>query len=153
MTYSTAPAATSGSLAPISSVGPNEGLAARAAAAHRQLLAHPSVTPLPTTHVHFDLPPALEASEPPEARGTGRDDVRLLVSIGTEAPIHTRFRDLPEFLGPGDLMVVNTSATMAASLDATGAGRTPTRGAPVHSPALGAVVGGDPRARRTGHPT
>jgi S-adenosylmethionine:tRNA ribosyltransferase-isomerase len=88
------------------------------AAAHRQLAAHPSIAPLPTSSVHFDLPPALEASEPPEARGTGRDDVRLLVSIGTEAPVHARFDDLPDFLEPDDLMVVNTSATMAASLDA-----------------------------------
>ena len=118
MTYSTAPTDASGPTDPISAVAPHEGLAARAVAAHRQLLAHPSVTPLPTSSVHFDLPPALEASEPPEARGSGRDDVRLLVSIGTETPVHTRFRDLPEFLGPGDLMVVNTSATMAASLDA-----------------------------------
>jgi len=87
-------------------------------AAHRQLAAHPSVTPLPTSSVHFDLPPALEASEPPEARGRGRDDVRLLVSVGTEPPVHARFDDLPDFLEPDDLMVVNTSATMAASLDA-----------------------------------
>ena len=42
----------------------------------------PSVAPLPTSSMHFDLPPALEASEPPEARGHGRDDVRLLVSVG-----------------------------------------------------------------------
>ncbi len=89
-----------------------------AAAAHRQLAAHPSVPTLPVSHVHFDLPPALEASEPPEARGTGRDDVRLLVSVGTEEPVHARFVDLPDLLEPDDLLVVNTSATMAASLDA-----------------------------------
>ncbi len=91
---------------------------AASAAAHRQLAAHPSIAPLPSSSVHFDLPPALEASEPPEARGTGRDDVRLLVSVGTEAPVHARFDDLPRFLEPDDLVVVNTSATMAASLDA-----------------------------------
>ena len=28
----------------------------------------------------FDVPPALEASEPPEVRGTGRDDVSLMVA-------------------------------------------------------------------------
>ncbi len=101
---------------------PGTGLAARAAAANRQLLAHPSVAPLPRSSVQFALPPALEASEPPEARGQGRDDVRLLVSIGREAPVHARFRDLPHFLGPDDLVVVNTSATMAASLDAVAPG-------------------------------
>jgi S-adenosylmethionine:tRNA ribosyltransferase-isomerase len=113
MTFPSAPTAPTAPAA-----GTDAGLAARAAAANRQLLAHPSIAPLPTSSVHFDLPPALEASEPPEARGDGRDDVRLLVSIGTEAPVHARFRDLPDFLGPDDLVVVNTSATMAASLDA-----------------------------------
>ncbi len=107
----------SGALAPVPDTGQGARTAA-AAAAHRQLLAHPSLPPLPTSSVHFDLPAALEASEPPEARGTGRDDVRLLVSVGTEPPVHGRFVDLPDFLGPGDLMVVNTSATMAASLEA-----------------------------------
>ncbi|MBO0715129.1 MAG: S-adenosylmethionine:tRNA ribosyltransferase-isomerase, partial [Acidimicrobiales bacterium] len=45
--------------------------------------------------------------------------VRLLVSRGEEEPIHTRFERLPDYLEPGDLLVVNTSATVAASLDAT----------------------------------
>jgi S-adenosylmethionine:tRNA ribosyltransferase-isomerase len=66
----------------------------------------------------FELPPALEATEPPEARGHGRDDVRLLVSIGTRPPVDTTFDQLPSFLGAGDVVVVNTSATIAAALDA-----------------------------------
>ena len=32
---------------------------------------------------------------------------------------HARFADLPQFLAPGDLLVVNTSATLAAALPAT----------------------------------
>lgn len=64
----------------------------------------------------FELPPELEAHEPPEAAGRGREDVRLLVSPGAEEPIHARFHDLPRFLRPGDLLVINTSATMAASV-------------------------------------
>ena len=67
--------------------------------------------------LHFELPPALEAHEPPEAQGRTRDDVRLLVSRGPEEPIHARFVDLPQFLDPGDLLVINTSATVPAALD------------------------------------
>ncbi len=66
----------------------------------------------------FALPPALEASEPPEARGLRRDQVRLMV-VGADAPpAHARFLDLPRFLRPGDLLVVNESATLPAALAA-----------------------------------
>jgi S-adenosylmethionine:tRNA ribosyltransferase-isomerase len=63
----------------------------------------------------FELPHELEAHVPPEAEGRPRDDVRLLVAEGRELT-HRRFRDLPGALAPGDLLVVNTSATVAASL-------------------------------------
>jgi len=67
----------------------------------------------------FELPPELEAHEPPEARGLPRDGVRLMVSRGGSGRVeHARFRDLPGFLDPGDLVVVNTSATMKAALEA-----------------------------------
>jgi len=67
----------------------------------------------------FELPPELEAGEPPEARGLSRDDVRLMVShAGDDRVVHARFRDLPDFLDPGDVLVVNTSGTMKAALDA-----------------------------------
>ena len=60
----------------------------------------------------FSLPPALEAHEPPEARGLRRDDVRLLVAArGAGTIAHARFADLPSLLAPGDLVVVNVSAT------------------------------------------
>jgi S-adenosylmethionine:tRNA ribosyltransferase-isomerase len=65
----------------------------------------------------FALPPELEASEPPPAR----DGVRLLVASG-EGMKHARFGQLGEFLAPGDLMVVNTSATLAAAADGGWAG-------------------------------
>jgi S-adenosylmethionine:tRNA ribosyltransferase-isomerase len=67
--------------------------------------------------VRFELPARLEAAGPPEARGLARDDVRLLVSSGPGAHVHVRFRDLPRVLDPGDVLVVNRSATMAAELD------------------------------------
>ncbi|MEW9554738.1 S-adenosylmethionine:tRNA ribosyltransferase-isomerase [Nonomuraea sp. NPDC050783] len=64
----------------------------------------------------FVLPPGLSAQEPPEVRGHSRDDVRLLVSRGDLAPSHHRFADLPGLLGPGDLIVVNNSATLPAAV-------------------------------------
>jgi S-adenosylmethionine:tRNA ribosyltransferase-isomerase len=76
-----------------------------------------SVLTFPT--LDFELPPALEAGEPPEARGLARDDVRLMVSgYGDDRIQHARFRDLPRFLAPGDLLVVNTSGTLNAALPA-----------------------------------
>jgi S-adenosylmethionine:tRNA ribosyltransferase-isomerase len=66
----------------------------------------------------FELPAHLEAAEPPEERGAGRDDVRMLVSWrGDGRIVHSRFTELGRFLVAGDLLVVNTSATVAASLD------------------------------------
>ena len=71
----------------------------------------------------FTLPPHLEAAEPPEARGLQRDEVRLLVSqIDADAIAHGRFKDLPRWLAPGDLLVVNTSGTLNAALEARSAG-------------------------------
>jgi S-adenosylmethionine:tRNA ribosyltransferase-isomerase len=69
--------------------------------------------------LQFELPRRLEAHEPPEARGLARDDVRLLVASEHDGRIaHARFKDLPAFLAAGDLVVVNTSATLAAALPA-----------------------------------
>jgi S-adenosylmethionine:tRNA ribosyltransferase-isomerase len=69
--------------------------------------------------LQFELPQRLEAHEPSEARGLARDDVRLLVAGKRDGRIaHARFRDLAAFLAPGDLLVVNTSATLPAALPA-----------------------------------
>lgn len=67
----------------------------------------------------FLRPAQLEASTPPEARGIPRDGVRLMVTRGSSVE-HRRFRDLPLVLDPGDLLVVNRSATLPASLPARG---------------------------------
>ncbi|MEV8636100.1 S-adenosylmethionine:tRNA ribosyltransferase-isomerase [Streptosporangium sp. NPDC051023] len=65
----------------------------------------------------FVLPQELEAHEPPEERGLARDGVRLLVSRGGTGEIgHHRFADLPGLLSPGDLLVVNDSATLPAAV-------------------------------------
>src|SRR5215210_2217468 len=69
--------------------------------------------------LRFELPPELEASEPPEARGLRRDEVRLMVSyLDDDRVVHSSFRDLPNFLEAGDTLVVNTSGTMNAALPA-----------------------------------
>lgn len=74
----------------------------------------------------FELPPELEAAEPPEARGLARDEVRLMVSCRAgDRVVHTRFRELPEFLAAGDVLVINTSGTLNAALDVTRADGTP----------------------------
>jgi S-adenosylmethionine:tRNA ribosyltransferase-isomerase len=62
----------------------------------------------------FTLPRALEAGEPPAVR----DDVRLMVARADRPLTHARFPDLPRFLSPGDLLVVNASATIPAALSA-----------------------------------
>lgn len=74
---------------------------------------------LRTAELDFVLPPELEAREPAELRGSGRDDVRLMVScLQTGDVVHARFRDLPQFLRRGDLLVLNTTATLPAALRA-----------------------------------
>jgi len=67
----------------------------------------------------FERPDGLFARVPPEKRGTGRDDVRLLVTL-PDGHRHARFDDLPRFLRAGDLLVVNESAAIPASLPAEG---------------------------------
>lgn len=59
----------------------------------------------------FALEPELEANRPPAAR----DGVRLLVSQGDRQEL-TTFLELPRFLGAGDLLVYNDSATLPAAL-------------------------------------
>ncbi|MFJ1763209.1 S-adenosylmethionine:tRNA ribosyltransferase-isomerase [Amycolatopsis sp. NPDC088138] len=67
--------------------------------------------------VRFDLPDELSASAPPEARGLARDEVRLLVADPAGVH-HTVFNELGEHLRAGDLLVVNTSGTLPAAIDA-----------------------------------
>lgn len=57
-----------------------------------------------------------EATAPPEERGLARDEVRLLVAR-PDSVRHCVFADLAGQLQPGDLLVVNTSATLPAALD------------------------------------
>lgn len=67
----------------------------------------------------FELPKALEATAPPEARGLARDGVRLLVAHRTDGTLtDATFDALPEILTPGDVIVVNVSATLPAAVPA-----------------------------------
>ncbi|MET8904052.1 S-adenosylmethionine:tRNA ribosyltransferase-isomerase [Streptomyces sp. NPDC004538] len=68
--------------------------------------------------VALKVPEELSARVPAEQRGPGldRDGVRLLVSRGTEVS-HHGFGELPGLLRAGDLLVVNTSPTLAAAVD------------------------------------
>jgi S-adenosylmethionine:tRNA ribosyltransferase-isomerase len=67
----------------------------------------------------FELPSELEAREPPEARGVARDGVKLLVAERAAGHIaHRTFRDLPQLLNPGDILVINVSKTLPAAIPA-----------------------------------
>lgn len=67
----------------------------------------------------FDRPAEAEATAPPEARGLARDEVRLLVSTSA-GHRDASFRELPDFLEPGTLLVANRSSMLAASMPARG---------------------------------
>lgn len=61
----------------------------------------------------YDLPPGAIAQQPVEPR----DAARLLVDGGNEAgPVHRHVHDLPDLVGPGDLVVVNDSRVRTARL-------------------------------------
>lgn len=69
--------------------------------------------------LEFTRPETLQATVPPELRGGSRDAVRLLVSTPDGHHL-SRFPNLANFLAAGDLVVVNRSATLPASLPAQG---------------------------------
>jgi S-adenosylmethionine:tRNA ribosyltransferase-isomerase len=79
----------------------------------------PALVNRPTATLDFELPDGLAAGEPPEARGLARDAVRLMVShVADDSIIHSRFHAFPDFVAPGDVLVVNASATINAAIDA-----------------------------------
>ena len=75
------------------------------------------LTESPTTV--FRPPAGGFAPAPAEARGAARDAVRLLVAEPGGIS-HATFRDLPQHLRAGDVVVVNNSATVAGEIDAVG---------------------------------
>ena len=74
---------------------------------------------LPARVLDIEVPPELIADHPVEAEGRRRDDVRMLVAErATGRLTHARAADLDRFLEPGDVLVVNTSPTLAAAVPA-----------------------------------
>src|ERR1700733_6685574 len=68
---------------------------------------------------NFDLPEELIAQSPPAIRGSSR---MLAVDRATGAYQDDFFRNLPHFLRPGDLLILNDSRVIPARLYATRAG-------------------------------
>ncbi|MGR3766230.1 S-adenosylmethionine:tRNA ribosyltransferase-isomerase [Rossellomorea sp. NS-SX7] len=65
----------------------------------------------------FSIPEQLNASTPIELTGKNRDEVKLMVlNRKTGACIHSHFDQLPAHLKKGDVLVVNNSRTIPASL-------------------------------------
>ena len=65
----------------------------------------------------FELPLPLQNALPTEERNIRRDEVGLMVSnISSDEFNHAIFNQLPDFLRPGDLLVVNNSGTLKAGL-------------------------------------
>ncbi|MGV3526585.1 MAG: S-adenosylmethionine:tRNA ribosyltransferase-isomerase [Candidatus Sericytochromatia bacterium] len=70
------------------------------------------------TLTDFHLPAHLCATAPPEARGLRRDGVRLLIShYLSDRFSHSHFGAFSQHLNSGDVLVLNTSATLPAALD------------------------------------
>ncbi|GJM19870.1 MAG: S-adenosylmethionine:tRNA ribosyltransferase-isomerase [Phycisphaeraceae bacterium] len=65
-----------------------------------------------TNDLEYDLPAELIATEP----ATPRDSARMLVVSRTDPSLceHRHVRDLPEYLGPGDRLVMNATRVLPA---------------------------------------
>jgi S-adenosylmethionine:tRNA ribosyltransferase-isomerase len=64
-----------------------------------------------------------EAERPPEQRGLARNGVLMLVADSADGSLeHLHFDELPELLGPPDVLVINTSRTLPAALPARAPG-------------------------------
>ena len=68
----------------------------------------------------FFLPGELNASCPPEKRGIRRDHVRMMVLDRSTGKVsHDYFFQLANYLNPGDLVILNSSRTIPAVLQAS----------------------------------
>ncbi|QHT69946.1 S-adenosylmethionine:tRNA ribosyltransferase-isomerase [Rhodocytophaga rosea] len=69
--------------------------------------------------IQFDLPEHLSCPQPTEERELLRDEVRLLVTTGSGKISHGLFHNISDYINPGDVLVVNTSATIPSALAVT----------------------------------
>ena len=120
------------------------------------VVARPLMDARDTGIVPFDfvLPPELEASEPPEARGLARDDVRLLVSSRADDRIVARALPRPAGLPPRG----RSARHQYERHDECGGARGPRRwddggGASLHPAPRRSVGGGVAHAGRGRHGT
>lgn len=68
--------------------------------------------------IDFALPEANIETIPAERRGSGRDDVRMMVTHRATGSIdHAAFSAIGRHLQPGDALVVNTSGTVPSAVD------------------------------------
>ncbi|HCB37184.1 MAG TPA: tRNA preQ1(34) S-adenosylmethionine ribosyltransferase-isomerase QueA, partial [Acidimicrobiaceae bacterium] len=94
------------------SAGPADGSPAASPANGSPADGSPAAPPT-TADFDYDLAPHAIAQTPAEPR----DSARLLVDLDDESePQHRLVSDLPELLGPGDLLVVNTTRVIPARL-------------------------------------
>ena len=69
--------------------------------------------------IQFELPTHLACPQPTELRNISRDDVRLLVTTHEGQATHDTFSNFDEYLQAGDVLVINTSATIASAFAIT----------------------------------
>lgn len=78
---------------------------------------------LASSPLEMPAPEGRSAVLPAERRGLARDEVRMMVARRWSGEMsHDRFHHLDRYLGSGDVLIVNTSATLPASVDARGSG-------------------------------
>lgn len=65
----------------------------------------------------FQLPSELHASIPPEQRGAGRGDVRMMVLYENGSVDHKDFKDIGKYFVKGDVLILNNSRTLPAELE------------------------------------
>ena len=68
-----------------------------------------------TSELHYELPEALIAQRPADPRDSSR---LMVVDAGSGTIAHHLFRDLPEFLRPGDALVLNETKVLPARVSA-----------------------------------
>ncbi|MEZ5239481.1 MAG: S-adenosylmethionine:tRNA ribosyltransferase-isomerase [Microthrixaceae bacterium] len=75
-----------------------------------------------TDELDYELPEHLMAREPIEPTWRGTPDGGRSRRQSPRPPTHARVRDLPGFLEPGDLLVLNTTRVLPARVPVTRAG-------------------------------